>query len=46
MNKFPLRLQNPHFDVTEMYCSPSEMEKYNKLFGDPAGATGGNEPEK
>jgi len=37
MNKFPLRLQDPHFDVTEMYCSPSEMEKYNKLFGDPVG---------
>jgi len=37
MNKFPLRLQDPHFDVTEMYCSLSEMEKYNKLFGAPAG---------
>jgi hypothetical protein len=36
MNKFPLRLQDPHFDVTEMYCSPSEMEKYNQLFGGPA----------
>ena len=36
MDKFPLRLQDPHFDVTEMYCSPSEMEKYNKLFGSPA----------
>ena len=36
MDKFPLRLQDPHYDVTEMYCSPSEMEKYNKLFGNPA----------
>lgn len=36
MNKFPLRMQDPHFDVTEMYCSPSEMEKYNNLFGNPA----------
>ena len=36
MNKFPLRLQDPHFDVQEMYCSPSEMEKYNKIFGSPA----------
>jgi hypothetical protein len=36
MNRFPLRLQDPHFDVTEMYCSPAEMEKYNKLFGSPA----------
>jgi hypothetical protein len=37
MNKFAFRLQDPHFDVTEMYCSLSEMEKYNKLFGAPAG---------
>ena len=36
MNKFAFRLQDPHKDVTEMYCSPSEMEKYNKLFGNPA----------
>src|ERR1700674_537578 len=36
MNKFAFRLQDPHKDVTEMYCSPSEMERYNKLFGDPA----------
>jgi hypothetical protein len=36
MNKFAFRLQDPHFDVAEMYCSPSEMEKYNKLFGSPA----------
>jgi hypothetical protein len=35
MNQYPLQLGNPHMDVTEMYCSPSEMEKYNKLFGDP-----------
>jgi hypothetical protein len=40
MNKFPLRLQDPHYDVTEMYCSPSEMEKYNKLFGSPASEEG------
>ena len=37
MNKFAFRLKDPHFDVTEMYCSLSEMEKYNKLFGTPAG---------
>ena len=37
MNKFALKLKDPHFDVTEMYCSLSEMEKYNKLFGAPAG---------
>lgn len=37
MDKFALRLKDPHFDVTEMYCSLSEMEKYNKMFGAPAG---------
>jgi hypothetical protein len=44
MNKFPLRLQDPHFDVTEMYCSLSEMEKYNKLFGNPTSEPGGDAP--
>jgi hypothetical protein len=43
MNKFELQLKDPHFDVTEMYCSISEMEKYNKLFGAPAGV-GGDKP--
>ena len=46
MNKFPLNLADPHLDVTEMYCSPMEIEKYNKLFGGPASATDGNEPAK
>ena len=36
MNKFPMRLENPHKDVMEQYCSPSEMERYNKIFGDPS----------
>jgi len=36
MNKFPMKLQDPHTDVMEMYCSPSEMEKYDKLIGNPA----------
>jgi hypothetical protein len=36
MNKFPMKLQDPHTDVMEMYCSPSDMEKYNKLVGNPA----------
>jgi hypothetical protein len=35
MNKFPMRLEDPHKDVMEVYCSPSEMEKYDKLFADP-----------
>jgi hypothetical protein len=38
MNKFPMRLADPHRDVMEVYCSLSEMEKYNKLFADPASA--------
>jgi hypothetical protein len=36
MNKFPMKLQDPHTDVMEMYCSPSEMEKYNRLVGNAA----------
>ena len=35
MNKFPMELEDPHRDVMEQYCSPIEMEKYNKVFGDP-----------
>jgi hypothetical protein len=40
MNKFPMRLENPHKDVMEQYCSPSEMERYNKIFGDPSSGAG------
>jgi hypothetical protein len=40
MNKFPMRLEDPHKDVMEQYCSPSEMEHYNKLFGDPSSGAG------
>ena len=36
MDKFPMKLQDPHTDVMEMYCSPSEMEKYDELIGNPA----------
>ncbi|HXC32575.1 MAG TPA: hypothetical protein VNZ56_08895 [Verrucomicrobiae bacterium] len=35
MNKFPMRLEDPHSDVMEVYCSLMEMERYNKLFGNP-----------
>jgi len=37
MDKFPMKLQDPHTDVGEMYCSPSELEKYNKLMGPGSG---------
>jgi hypothetical protein len=36
MKKFPLKWQSPDYDVTEMICSPIEMEKYNKEYGDAA----------
>jgi hypothetical protein len=38
MDKFPMRLEDPHRDVMEQYCSSLDMEKYNKLFGDPSSA--------
>lgn len=38
MNKFPMRLADPHHDVMEVYCSLSEMEKYDKLFANPSSA--------
>ena len=44
MDKFPMQLEDPHKDVMEMYCSPSEMERYDKLFGNPSSAAGGNAP--
>jgi hypothetical protein len=44
MDKFPMLLEDAHKDVMEMYCSPSEMEKYNKLFAEPSSAPGGKAP--
>jgi hypothetical protein len=44
MNKFPMRLEDPHRDVMEVYCSPSEMERYNKLFANPTSAPDGDTP--
>ena len=46
MNKFPMELEDPRSDVMEMYCSPVEMEKYNKLFGNPSSGSGSNAPER
>ena len=46
MNKFPMKLEDPHRDVMEQYCSPSEMERYNKLFGTPSSVPGGHAPER
>ena len=36
MNKFPMRLQSPDYDVVEMMCIPSEEEQYYKEYGDQA----------
>lgn len=44
MDKFPMKLEDPHADVMEMYCSPSEMERYNKMFGDPSSDAGVRRP--
>jgi hypothetical protein len=30
-----MQLADPHKDVMEVYCSPYEIEKYNKLFANP-----------
>jgi hypothetical protein len=34
LNKFPLHLQRPDFDIPELLCSPTEMADYNKDVGD------------
>ena len=34
--KIPMTLQDPRTDVLTRYCSPSETETYNKLYGDSA----------
>ena len=41
--KLSLRLQDPHTDVMEYYCSVSELEKYNKFYG--YAASGEEAPE-
>lgn len=33
INKLPLDLQPPNFDIREMICSPAENAEYNKLIG-------------
>ena len=46
MNKFPMKLEDPHRDVMEQYCSPSEMENYNKVFAHPASTPKGEAPKR
>ena len=35
MDKFPMRLLPEDMDVREMLCSPSDLNKYNNVIGDP-----------
>src|SRR2546427_1513923 len=35
LDKFPMKLQPPNFDVREMICSPSENADYYRLIGNP-----------
>jgi hypothetical protein len=36
MDRFPMKLQAPDYDIIEMLCVPSDMEAYHKDFADPA----------
>src|SRR6266545_7063932 len=36
--KMPLALQDPRTDIMTRYCSPVEIEAYNKAYGDPVSA--------
>ena len=45
MNRFPMKLEDPNRDVMEQYCSPMEMEHYNKVFASPASSSGGKAPK-
>jgi hypothetical protein len=36
VNRFPMRMQTPDYDVVEMMCIPSEEEQYYKDYGDKA----------
>ena len=40
LDRFPMRLQPPSFDVREMICSPSETAEYNRLVGNTASEKG------
>jgi hypothetical protein len=46
MNKFPMKLQSPDFDIwgkyqVEMICSPTDVKNYNDSIGDPASGLNG-----
>jgi hypothetical protein len=35
LNKYPIHLQSPDFDMIERICSPAEAAEYNRLIGIP-----------
>jgi hypothetical protein len=41
LDKFPMKLEPPSFDIREMICSPSEAALYNKLVAEPASGKDG-----
>lgn len=46
LNKFPLHLQPPDYDIGELLCSPVDMAEYNKQVGSVVAAPGGGADEK
>jgi len=36
MDRFPMKLQAPDYDIIEMLCAPSDMSSYKEDFADPA----------
>jgi hypothetical protein len=36
LDRFPMRLESPSFDIREMICSPTDSAEYLKLVGNPA----------
>ena len=41
LDKFPVRLQPPDFDIREMICLPSELADFLKQVGNPEGGPTG-----
>lgn len=41
-----LKLEDPHREVMEMYCSPYELEHYNRVIGNPASGDDSHAPER
>ena len=42
--KFPMKLQSPDYHVTEMLCIPSEIEQYDKDYGNVASDKDSGQP--